>query len=78
MTVRHSRLLSLDEREPSTAAIVDPSSAQFQLWLAQAQRDYRSISDAEMARVEAAAGALAKKSRVMFNPFTGEIRKVDY
>jgi hypothetical protein len=78
MTVRHSRLLSLEGREPNPDAITDPSSAQFQLWLAQAQRDARSIGAAEMRRMEAAARALAKKSRVMFNPFTGEIRKVDY
>jgi hypothetical protein len=78
MTVRHSRLLSLDGRAPSIEAICDPSSAQLQLWLAQAQRDCRNIGDSEMAKMERAAAALAKRSRVMFNPFTGEIRKVDY
>ena len=54
-----------------------PSSAQFQLWLAQSRRDKGRISDKEMAVVERVAGALARKSIAMFNPFTGEKRKVE-
>lgn len=57
--------------------MLSPSWAQFQLWLAQAQRDRSMISDKEMAVVEKVAGRLAKKSITMFNPFTMEKRKVE-
>jgi hypothetical protein len=70
--------LPLENREPNTHAAIDPSMAQFHLWLAQAQRDHGRISDAEMTRMEAAAQSLASRSRVMFNPFTGEIRRMEY
>lgn len=70
-----SRLLWLDDREPRPdAAVLNPEIAQFHLWLAQAQRDYGRISDHEMMRMEGAAGLLATKSRVMWNPITGEVR----
>src|SRR5260370_34389531 len=77
MTTRLSRLLWLDGREPSIPAILDPSSAQFQLWLAQAQRGQGNLSGREMAKVVLAAQSMARRSRVMFNPFTGEERKVE-
>ncbi len=48
--------------------------AQFHLWLAQAQRDVRSISDREMAKMEGVASMSATRSRMLFNPFTGEFR----
>ena len=35
----HGRLLWLNDREPRTDAVVNPSMAQFHLWLARAQRD---------------------------------------
>jgi hypothetical protein len=70
-----SRLLSIDDREPRPdAAILNPEIAQFHLWLAQAQRDHNRISDREMMKMEGAAGMLASRSRVMWNPITGEIR----
>jgi len=72
-----SRLLLPGEREPSPALMLDPSSAQFQLWLAQAQRDAGRISGRELAGIERAAAPLAHRSRTIFNPFTGEIRKVE-
>jgi hypothetical protein len=55
----------------------DPSSAQFNLWLAQMKRDHGDLSDREMAGVEAIFSE-AKKSKTMYNPFTGEIRKVEF
>ncbi len=58
--------------------INDPSSAQIQLWMAQARRDHGMISDHEMSIVEGVAGAQARKSIAMFNPFTGEYRKVEF
>ena len=71
------RLLPIRDREPRLDAIINPSMAQHHLWLAQAQRDHGNLSDREMARVESAAGATAKRARTLFNPFTGEIRRVD-
>lgn len=59
-------------------AALDPSSAQFQLWLAQMKRDHGDLSGREMGKVEIATQSMAKTSRTMFNPFTGEIRKVDF
>jgi hypothetical protein len=73
-----TRLLSLEDREPNPEAIRDPSSAQFQLWLAQAQRDTGAYSSRELAAMERAANPMAAKSRTVFNPFTGEIRKVTF
>ena len=55
--------------------VFDPSSAQLQLWHAQAQRDQTIISDKELAVVERLAGQTAGRSRSIYNPFTGEIRK---
>ena len=71
------RLLPLKDREPRLDAIINPSMAQFYLWLAQAQRDHGNLSGREMARVEGAAGTMARRARTMFNPFTGEMRRVD-
>jgi hypothetical protein len=73
-----SRLLSLHDREPKWDAVLDPSSAQFHLWLAQAQHDKGNFGARELADMERRIGAAAKRSKVMFNPFTGAIRKVDY
>ena len=73
-----TRLLPFEDREVNLDAALDPSSAQFQLWLAQMKRDHGDISGKEMGKVETVAQPMAQRSRTMFNPFTGEIRKVDY
>jgi hypothetical protein len=54
---------------------MDPSNAQFHLWLRQMQRDHGVISDKEMAIAESVAAPMAQRSRTIFNPFTGEIRR---
>jgi hypothetical protein len=72
-----SRLLDLEGREPNPEAMWDPSSAQFQLYLAQAMRDKGCISGKELAALEAKAKASGVgKSISIMNPFTGERRKV--
>jgi hypothetical protein len=72
-----SRFLSFADRQVNIDAALDPSSAQFQLWLAKMKRDHGDISGREMGNIEHAIAPQAKKSRTMFNPFTGEIRKVE-
>ena len=72
-----TRLLPFAERELNVSAALDPSSAQFQLWLARMKRDHGYLSGREMGKVESAVQPMAKKSQTMFNPFTGEIRKVE-
>lgn len=67
-TIPHDKEVNLD-------AILDPSSAQLQLWLAQMKRDHGDLSSREMNKIEIAAKPLAGKSRTLYNPFTGEIRK---
>jgi hypothetical protein len=73
----HSRLLWLDNREPNPEALINPSMAQYHLWLAQAQRDHGNFSGREMAQMEGKARAMASHSRTLFNPFTGEVRKLN-
>jgi hypothetical protein len=73
-----SRLLSLHDREPKWDAVLDPSSAQFHLWLAQAQRDKGNFGARELADMERRVNGIARQSKTIFNPFTGEIRKVDF
>lgn len=73
----HGRLLWLDDREPNSEAIINPSMAQFQLWLAQAQHDYGNYSSVELSKLEAKASWGAQRSKTIFNPFTGELRKID-
>jgi hypothetical protein len=73
-----SRLLSLRDREPKWDAALDPSSAQLHLWLAQAQRDMGYFGARELAGMERKVGSMARRSKTIFNPFTGEIRKVDF
>lgn len=58
-------------------ACFHPSSAQFQLWLAQARRDKGRISDREMRVIERIAAPRARRSIAMWNPFTGEKRRVE-
>ena len=70
-----SKVISFADREFNLDAIQDPSSAQLQLWLAQMKRGHSQISDREMAKAEMGAQPLARKSRTLYNPFTGEIRK---
>jgi|ERR1035437_875946 hypothetical protein len=55
---------------------LDPSSAQLRLWHAQRQHDEGVLSGKELAVVERIAGQTAGRSRTIFNPYTGEIRKV--
>jgi hypothetical protein len=74
-----SRLLWLDDREPRPDAVLDPTSAQFHLWLAQSQHDHGNFGARELADMERRVGALARRARVAFNPFTGQFRRfIDY
>ncbi|MGZ4849803.1 MAG: hypothetical protein ACXV2C_00255 [Candidatus Bathyarchaeia archaeon] len=71
-----SKTISFKDREINFNAVLEPTSAQIQLWLAQMKRDHSDISDNEMAKVEQAIAPMAKKAKTIYNPFTGEIRKV--
>jgi hypothetical protein len=73
-----SRTLSFKDRDININAVVDPTSAQFQLWLAQMKHDHGDISSRELASVETRINSSAKKSKTLYNPFTGEIRKVEF
>lgn len=55
---------------------VDPSSAQLVLWHGQMQHDLGVISSKELAALEATAGQVSGRARTIYNPYTGEIRKV--
>lgn len=72
------RLLPFLDKEPNPQAILEPSSADFQMMLAQIRRDHGLLSDREMARIEIQVTGQARKSRRIFNPFTAEMRKVTY
>ena len=69
-TIDRDPLERLDE------LVQESSSAQIQLWHAQSQRDHGMISDKELAIVEKLAGQVAGQSRSIYNPYTGELRKV--
>ncbi len=69
--------ISFVDRPLNMDAILDPSSAQMQLWLAKMKRDHNQISGREMAQVEQHAAPLAKKAKTIYNPFTGEFRRVE-
>ncbi len=72
------KTLPLDDKEPSPeAALLSPEMAQYHLWLAQAQRDHGRISDKEMAKVEGVASIPATRSRMLWNPFTGQFRSAE-
>jgi len=71
------RLLPFENKEIFMDVSQDPSSAQFQIWLAQMKRDHGLISDFEMGKVENSLQSQAKKAKTIYNPFTGEIRKVE-
>jgi len=71
------RLLPFKDREPNPEAVINPSMAQFQLWLAQAHRDHGNFSGRELERMEGVAQRLAQRSQTIFNPFTGEVRTLD-
>lgn len=73
-----SRTISFKDRLINLDTALDPSSAQLQLWLAQMKRDHGDISGAEMTKVEQAIQPTARKSKTLYNPFTGEIRKVEF
>jgi len=72
--MRSARLLWLDGREPDPRCVTNPDMAQYQLWLAQAQRDHGMISDREMEKMEGATGLMIPHARILWNPFTGEFR----
>jgi hypothetical protein len=57
---------------------LDPNQAKLNLQLSRMQRDQGSLSDREMAKIEQILNPQAKKSRTMYNPFTGELKKVEY
>lgn len=59
-----------------TICQIDPSSAQLVLWAGQAQHDLGMISSKELAVLEAQAKTQAGRARTIYNPFTGEYRKV--
>lgn len=71
------RTISFD-REINLDAVLDPSSAQMQLWLAQMKRDHGDISGRELSKIEQVVRPLAKQAKTIYNPFTGEIRKVEF
>jgi hypothetical protein len=70
-----SRTISHEDREFNPQAVLDPSSAQIQLFLAQMKRDHGDMSGREMEQAEIAAAPQAARSRVLYNPFTGEFRR---
>jgi len=59
-------------------AITDPTSAQIQMWLAQMKRDHSDISAKEMEQHETAFGSQARRARCMYNPFTGEFKRIKW
>lgn len=64
-----------DLAENAETCLADPSNAQVRLWHAQAQHDEGVISAKELAVLERLAGSQAGRSRAIYNPFTGEIRR---
>jgi hypothetical protein len=54
---------------------ISPSSAQLVLWHGQMQHDLGLISSKELAVLEAQTQGEAKRSRTIYNPYTGEVRK---
>lgn len=80
MTLRCSATIpvhDVDVAESAEAVCqIDPSSAQLLLWHGQAQFDLGAISSRELAVLERTAGAAAGRARTIYNPYTGEIRRV--
>lgn len=80
MTMRLNTTIPLHDVDPAEGldgvCNIDSSSAQIKLWHAQKQHDEGMISGRELAIVERLAGQVAGRSRTLFNPYTGEIRKV--
>src|SRR4051812_38161757 len=64
-----------DLAENAETCLADPSNARVRLWHAQAQHDEGVISAKELAVLERLAGSQAGRSRAIYNPFTGEIRR---
>jgi FkbM family methyltransferase len=56
--------------------IADPTAAQLALWHAEAQRDAGIISGKELSLMERLSGSVAGEARTLYNPFTGEVRRV--
>jgi hypothetical protein len=74
--MKASKVISHKDKFVNPEVALDPSSAQFQLWLAQMKRDHNDISDAEMTKAEIAVGGQASGARCMYNPFTGEFKRI--
>src|SRR5215472_8001957 len=62
--------------EAESIAMMGPSAAQLRLWHAQMQRDKGVLSGEELAKLERTIGGEARRARTIFNPYTGEVRKV--
>jgi hypothetical protein len=77
MLIQRKSLVSHEDKEVNASAVLDPTSAQIQMWLAQAKRDHGDLSGRELGKIEGLIGGAAKRSRTLYNPFTGEIRKVE-
>jgi hypothetical protein len=73
------RTIQVHDKDPVEGlenCLIDSSAAQLQLWHAQAQRDNGMISGKELAVVEKLSRQMAGRARTIYNPYTGEIRKV--
>lgn len=79
MTLRFSAVIPVHDIDPTEGLVgvvaLGDSSAQLKLWHAQRQHDAGAISGRELTVVEAVAGAAAGRSRALYNPYTGEIRR---
>jgi len=72
----HGRTIPHKDKEFNADAILDPTSAQFQMWLAQIKRDHGDMSGREMEQAEIAVGGRMGTARCMYNPFTGEFKRI--
>ncbi len=77
--IHHSAIIPTYDVDPAEKledmCRLDPSSAQLKLWHAQRQFDNGVLSSKELAVVERIAHETASRSRTIYNPYTGEIRK---
>jgi hypothetical protein len=55
---------------------LSPDQARLNLDLSRAQFDMGNLSSAELAKIEQALNPQARNARTIYNPFTGEVRKV--
>jgi hypothetical protein len=73
---RKGTTITFHDKEVNPDAILDRSSAQFQTWLAQIKRDHGQLTGREMEQAEIAIGGRQKTARCMYNPFTGEFKRI--